>query len=301
MRTRRTTTKLGAATFVACLCALTATSGARAGDTLCVGMLTGAHDNVIVPSGAACTLQGAQVKGNVQIQSEGSLLANASMIGGNVEGGNVNFVLLQFETRVGGDLQIKGSNAGTISGHDILTFVGGDSQLEENAGTVFVDAATIGGDLEVKKNTGRLEIEFNLVGGNVKIEDNVVPPTGMSILGNRTPGNLQVVKNSGLGPEAGREQYRRRQPAVLRERASLRRRPQRRGQGRRTVLLGRFGSTQASPTSARPPRRRAAVGVGGARRPVGQQTGRGEPRRQCRPLKRTARAACGWMRSTTRL
>ena len=200
-RVRRPTTKLCAATVVAFLCALSASSSATAGETLCVGVLTGAHDNVIVPSGAACTLQGAQVKGNVQIQSEGSLLANATVIGGNVQGGNVNFVLLQFQTQVGGDLQIKGSNAGTTSGHDILTSVGGDSQLEENAGTVFVDAATIGGDLEVKKNTGRLEIEFNLVSGNVKIEDNVVPPTGMSILGNRTPAGLQVVKNSGAGPK----------------------------------------------------------------------------------------------------
>jgi hypothetical protein len=193
--------------ILAVLLVLPATApGATLGDTTCVGALTGVHDNVIVPSGADCVLTGAEVRGNVKILTEGSLRAIASgttttRIGGSVQGDDVEFALLQFQTRVGGDLQIKRSNPGTTSGHDIGTIVGGDTQLEANDGDLFVDAAQIRGELEVIKNTARLEIEFNIVGGGIKIEDNLVPPTGMSILGNRTPGNLGVFKNKGTGPK----------------------------------------------------------------------------------------------------
>jgi hypothetical protein len=201
---RRTTRRLPLAALIVMLAALTAAPGATAGDTMCVGALTGVHDNVIVPSGADCVLTGADVRGNVLILSEGSLRAVASgptttRIAGNVQGDDVEFALLQFQTRVGGDLQIKGSNPGTTTGHDIGTVIGGDTQLEANDGDLFVDAASIRGELEVIKNTGRLEIEFNTVGGGIKIEDNTVPTTGLSVLGNRTPGNLGVFKNAGPG------------------------------------------------------------------------------------------------------
>jgi hypothetical protein len=173
---------------------------AWADDTRCVGVVTGVHDNVVVPPGAFCTLQNAQVMGNVKVLEEATLRANASTIRENVQGPQVREILLQFGTQVGGDVQIKGANPGTTNGFDINVRVGGDAQLEENRGRVFVDAAFVAGDLEVRKNIsqGFLEVEFNTVGGNVKIEDNVVL-SSMSVLGNRVTGNLQVFKNTGPG------------------------------------------------------------------------------------------------------
>jgi hypothetical protein len=177
---------------------------AQADDTVCTGVVTGVHDNVVVPDGAVCILTGAQVKGNVLVKTEGTLMSRASTIVGNVQGPQVRQILLQFQTQVGGDVHIKGANPGTLNGFDINVRVGGDAQLEENQGRVFVDAAFVEGDLEVRKNItqGLLEVEFNTVGGNIKVEDNVIQsPSSMSVLGNRVTGNLQVFKNTGTGPK----------------------------------------------------------------------------------------------------
>jgi DUF4097 and DUF4098 domain-containing protein YvlB len=175
---------------------------AQADDTICTGVVTGPHDNVVVPPGAFCTLQGAQVMGNVKVLEDATLQANASRIEGNVQGDKSRGVLLQFQTQVEGDFQVKGgsqSAAGT-TGFDILTRVGGDAKVEENQGRTFIDAATVGGDIHVLKSTGFIEVEFNTVGGNVKIEDNV-PRSGMTIFGNQVAGNMQVFKNRGTAPK----------------------------------------------------------------------------------------------------
>jgi hypothetical protein len=175
---------------------------AQANDTICTGLVTGAHDNVVVPDNGFCVLSGALVRGNVLVRTEGTLISQRSTILGNVQGPQVRQILLQFQTQVGGDVQIKGANPGTLNGFDIGVRVGGDAQLEENQGRVFVDAAFVEGDLEVRKNItqGLLEVEFNTVGGNIKVEDNVIQsPSSMSVLGNRVTGNLQVFKNTGTG------------------------------------------------------------------------------------------------------
>lgn len=173
---------------------------AQAATTQCVGVLTGVHDNVVVPPGASCTLQSAQVKGNVKVQQDARLQANASSIRGNVQGPQVRQILLQFETRVGGDVRIKGADPGTTNGFDINVRVGGDAQIEGNQGRVFVDAAFIEGDLEVRENIsqGFLEVEFNTVGGNIEIEDNSVL-SSMSVLGNQVTENMRVSNNTGSG------------------------------------------------------------------------------------------------------
>jgi hypothetical protein len=195
---------------LAAVAALTLSPTASAAETQCVGVLTGMHDNVVVPPNADCTLAGAQVKGNVKILEEGSLLSVSSAfaeppvtpavptnIGGDVQGGNVESSLLSDGTQVGGDFEVKGSNPGTTSGHDMQTRVGGDTQMEENAGTVFVDRSSVGGDLQIAKNTGRLQIERNTVGGDVQIAENV-PTSVLSIERNIVQtGNLQVFKNKG--------------------------------------------------------------------------------------------------------
>ena len=187
---------------------------AHADTTTCTGLLTGAHDNVVVPSGADCILLGAQVTGNVRVESAASLHAISlgpvsTTIGGNVHGIHSRFVLLQFQTQVGGNLHIHGGDAGTTSGFDILTSIGGNAQIELNAGKTFVDAAIVGGQLHIMRNSGCIEAEFNTVGGNVRVEDNIIPlvsvcplgnvPGGMSVTGNMVSGNLMVLRNTGDG------------------------------------------------------------------------------------------------------
>ena len=188
---------------------------AHADTTTCTTVLTGTYDNVVVPSGADCILAGAQVTGNVRVESGASLHAiAATTIGGNVHGIHSRFVLLQFQTQVGGNLHIHGGDAGTTSGFDILTSIGGNAQIELNAGKTFVDAAIVGGQLHIMRNSGCIEAEFNTVGGNVRVEDNIIPlvsvcplgnvPGGMSVTGNMVSGNLMVLRNTGDGAKQGR-------------------------------------------------------------------------------------------------
>jgi hypothetical protein len=195
---------------------------AYADNTTCTGLLTGFHDNVVVPSGADCILSGAQVRNNVRVMQDASLLATVgplgpTVIGGNVHGIHSRFVLLVFATQVGGNFHVHGGDVGTTSGFDIGVTIGGNATIELNAGRTFVDAATVGGQLNVWRNTGGcIEVEFNTVGGHVRVEDNIIPPTpcapppvggatvvaGMSVLGNNVlTGHMMVLRNSGDGPK----------------------------------------------------------------------------------------------------
>jgi hypothetical protein len=189
------------AALVAATVILIMPSAATANDSTCVGLLTGTHDNVVVPPGAACTLVGATVEGNVKALERSTLFVFASTIKGDVQGDKTREVRVQFESQVGGDVQVKGTAPDSFNAVDINVRVGGDVQFEESAGIVFIDTARIGGDVTVIKHTGRVEAEFNTVGGEVKIEDNVIDARGMSVLRNEVMGNMGVFKNTGPGPK----------------------------------------------------------------------------------------------------
>jgi hypothetical protein len=207
---------------VLCLCFATASLvgllPAAAAETQCVGVLTGVHDNVVVPSGAHCEATEAQIRGNVKVQRDASFRASDSTIRGNLHGEESRFVCLQFGSQLGGNFDVKGGLPLTTTGFDISVQVGGNARIHENQGHTFIDAAIIGGNVEVMKNTGSLEVEFNTIGGNARIAENVVPPVytgapffgptgcglptqvaGMSGNGNRVEGNMEVIKNVGPG------------------------------------------------------------------------------------------------------
>lgn len=218
--------KLFIASLVVIIVGLAALAGASSAladsKTECVGVLTGTHDNVVVPEGAHCEMTAATVTGNVLVKSGASLRASASQIGGNVHGNDSAWVCLQFGTQAGGNFHVKGGDAGTTTGFDISTSVGGNAHVTENAGLTFIDAAGVGGNVDVRKNTGTLEIEFNTVGGNVKVENNFVPavytggppqpapggcgfpsalliPINMSVINNVVDGHMEVSRNVGPG------------------------------------------------------------------------------------------------------
>lgn len=190
--------------------------------TKCDGALTGTHDNVIVPSGEHCEMAGGTVTGNVLVKSGASLRASASTIAHNVIGTDSAWVCLQLGTQVGGNFMVSGGAAGTTTGFDISTSVGGNAKVMQNAGLTFIDAANVGGNVDVSMNTGTLEIEFNTIGGNVKIFDNFVPavytggppqpapggcgfpsalviPINMSVANNNIDMSMNVFRNVGPG------------------------------------------------------------------------------------------------------
>lgn len=191
-----------AAVCAAAAVALAPSAGASA-PTQCSGVLSGIVDgNVVVPDGKGCILAGAQVHGNVTVGTGAWLHSvagagnTATTIDGNVNGSDVQWVLLQYSTQVGGNFIVDGARGGT-TGFDINVRVGGNASIAGNAGYTFVDAATVGRNVDVEGGSGGVEVEWNHVGGNENVSNNV--PTTLSVYGNQVGGNLTVDDNTGSG------------------------------------------------------------------------------------------------------
>lgn len=181
---------------------LAPTAGASA-PTQCWGVVSGTVDgNLVVPDGKWCILAGAQVHGNVTVGAGAWLYSRdgagntATRIDGNVNGTDVKYVLLQYQTQVAGNFIVDGASAGT-TGFDIDVHVGGNVSITGNAGYTFVDAAIVDRNVDVEGGTGGVEVEWNRVGGNENVSSNV--PTSLSVYGNQVAGNLTVDDNSGAG------------------------------------------------------------------------------------------------------
>jgi hypothetical protein len=79
--------KLVALTVLVLAGGLAVASRAVADDTVCSGFLTGPHDNVVVPAGANCHINGAIILGNLILQpGSGRTSVVTSEIHGNVQG-----------------------------------------------------------------------------------------------------------------------------------------------------------------------------------------------------------------------
>jgi len=105
-------------------------SAALADDYRCestVGQET--KDNVYVPPGADCTLNGTRVDGNITVASNASLSASSVRVDGNIQTvGPAARVNVSPGSFVGGSIQIFASGAADIRGVDI----DGDLQFDGN-------------------------------------------------------------------------------------------------------------------------------------------------------------------------
>jgi hypothetical protein len=186
-----------AALMATAICLLTA-SPALADDTPCVGALTGAHDNVVVPPGAECTLTGAQVFGNVKAQEDARLFAVTNVVRGNIEGDKAEVMDLR-NNEVGGSIDVK---EGEI-----------DDPVDDVQ--IFGNRLLGNGDIKVEKMVGEIEVGVarapggfgNVVAaGNIFVQENVPsfqdPFFGLEVSDNVVGGNLQVFKNRGPAPKA---------------------------------------------------------------------------------------------------
>jgi hypothetical protein len=193
---------------VLCAAAIAAVSASSAGasaPTQCWGVVSGTVDgNLVVPDGKWCVLAGAQVHGNVTVgtgawlHSVGGAGGATTTIDGNVNGTDVQWVLLQYDTQLGGNFNIDGARSG-YTGFDINVHVGGNATILGNAGYTFVDAAIVDRNVDVEGGTGGVEVEWNRVGGNETVSSNI--PKTLSVYGNQVTGNLGVDDNTGAGPK----------------------------------------------------------------------------------------------------
>jgi hypothetical protein len=141
-------------------------------------------DNLRVPQGATCRLNGTFVKGTVKVQRAATLIATDVRVIGNVQGENAENVVVRATSRVGGSVQVvQGERARVANSR-----VGGDILFDENDGRLSVVSSRIDEDVQAFQNTGGVTIRDNRIEGNLQCKANSPRPTGG---GNVVQGNKE--------------------------------------------------------------------------------------------------------------
>jgi hypothetical protein len=152
-------------------------SVAVADERVCTGSIgTETVDDLRVPSGATCELNGTRVEGNAKVETNATLRARSARVDGNVQGENAARVVVG-SSQVGGSVQVKQGGGADVR----ETRVTGDIQLDANNGALqHVAGNTVGGNVQVISNTGGVDITGNTIDGNLQCKENSPPPTGGS-------------------------------------------------------------------------------------------------------------------------
>ena len=183
----------------------------------CTGTLVGgSYDDLIIPAGADCVLQGTNVQHNVTIDVGASFTAmnatlNAdvtsndavtidienSFISNSITSTNsVRFML--FNTNVGHDVTVTGTHRLTrVGGIDCLIdpSIGGNLTLTNNLGAVAACSLTIGGTYTATGNSGQLSFFTSFIGGGgVHVLNNTGPATRIKHL--NTGGVIECIGNT---------------------------------------------------------------------------------------------------------
>jgi len=158
---------------------------AFAEETTCRGTLGRVTvDNLRVPQGASCTLNGTFVKGTVKVERDATLRASAIRVIGNVQGENAAYVGVAGGSTVGGSVQVKQGRAANVTDSRI----NGDILYDENTEALRADRNVVGGNVQAFKNSGGVAISGNRADGNLQCKENSPPPTGG---GNVVQGNKE--------------------------------------------------------------------------------------------------------------
>jgi hypothetical protein len=199
--------KLLALTFVALTGGLMAVSSAGAVDTFCTGVLEGGtYDNIVVPSGAFCRVNMAEVTGNVSALTDSRLVIVDSNIGGSVEGDGADAVLVvgSFVRR---SISIKEGGPGPegllegfgcpLLGSNPVVFV----SCEALVFRTIVDE----GDVKIQQVVGSIGVgESRIRRGSLEIKDNIIPAGEILLAISGTLGlpvskKIEVSRNTGDG------------------------------------------------------------------------------------------------------
>jgi hypothetical protein len=107
-------------------------------------------DNLRVPQGATCRLNGTRIKGTLQVQRGATLKALRIRVVGSIQAegaANVNVAL----SRIGGSIQIVQGRNSKIN----RNIVNHDVQYFENRGAIVITGNRIDGNLQCKENRRR--------------------------------------------------------------------------------------------------------------------------------------------------
>jgi hypothetical protein len=151
---------------------------AQAEERVCRGTIGATTvDNLRVPQGASCTLNGTRVEGTVKVERNARLTANGIRVKGNVQSEGFKNIVLREASVVVGSVQLEnGLRDG--SGRVINTRINGDLQFFSSEARMIARGNTILANFQANQNTGGLAIENNKVAENLQCQSNNPPPTG---------------------------------------------------------------------------------------------------------------------------
>jgi uncharacterized membrane protein len=156
---------------------LAAAPVAQAEERVCRGTI-GAKtvDNLRVPQGASCTLEGTKVQGTIKVENAANLVARNVRVIGNVQSQGFKNIKL-VGSAVGGSVQLENGLEGGF-GNVVKTKVNGDVQYFSNEAKMAARGNTLLANLQVVGNTGGVTLTDNRISENMQCKENVPPPTG---------------------------------------------------------------------------------------------------------------------------
>ena len=164
---------------------LVTTPVALAEETSCRGTI-GARtvDNLRVPSGTSCTLEGTSVKGTITVEGGATLRARGVKVIGNIQAENHKYVAVTGGSTVGGSIQIDQGGAFKI----VNVQTKGSIQVVSNQGSSLLEQNRVNADIQVFSHRDGIRIVSNRVDGNLQCKENSPAPTGS---GNIVQGNKE--------------------------------------------------------------------------------------------------------------
>jgi hypothetical protein len=175
----RTTLLTAVFALALAVCALLAVApAAQAEERVCRGTIGSATvNNLLVPQGATCTLNGTRVEGTVKVERNATLTASGIRVKGNVQSEGFKNITLRQNSVVVGSVQLEnGLDDG--SGRVLNSKVNGDLQFFSNDARMVARGNTILANFQANQNTGGLVIENNRIAENLQCQSNNPRPTG---------------------------------------------------------------------------------------------------------------------------
>ena len=147
----------------------------QGGDVTCQGSIGAvAVDNLLVPQGTTCTLDGTTVNGTIKVENGASLTAQRVTVIGNLQAEGASFVEVLAGSTVGGSIQLKQGGSARVEN----VIVNGDIQFESNNGVLSAAGNQVGGNVQVFQNVGGASIAGNTINGNLQCKENNPSPVG---------------------------------------------------------------------------------------------------------------------------
>jgi hypothetical protein len=151
---------------------------ALAEERVCRGTIgTTTVDNLRVPQGATCTLNGTRVEGTIKVENRAKLYANGVRVIGNIQSEGFQAIVVREGSRVGGSVQLENGRSGG-TGKVISSRINGDVQFFSNQARMVARGNTILANLQAVSNTGGVVIKNNTIAENLQCKQNNPPPTG---------------------------------------------------------------------------------------------------------------------------